>query len=242
MKVFGLLFTFVILTAARPDGYSYSEPVTAQHYLPQLSVLSTPIEQFGGANFNSLTGFVTRRWFLWANDSHFTFILQVPGPVETQVHKNIYIYLPPTEPQSAFAEQNIATPTAPQLHYKIIFIKAPSYEQQIHQQVAAAAASQEKTLVYVLVKRPDDIADQPAPSPAEYQPDKPEVYFIKYRTKAGANQVATQSQVQGQFNDPTPAYGVPSINQDPRSSASGAYSAPPLNIALPNENPPQAFW
>jgi Domain of unknown function (DUF243) len=165
------------------------------------------------------------------------------------VHKNIYIYLPPQEPEASFEQQNLVAPT-PQLHYKIIFIKAPSYEQQLRQQAAAAAANQEKTLVYVLSKRPDDIADLATPTPEEYKPEKPEVYFIKYRTKAVANEAQAQSQEQGQFNVPAPVYGAPGFGQDPRSASSATTASSsatleafrgPVSIALPSINPPPAF-
>lgn len=43
--------------------------------------------------------------------------------------------------------------------------------------------NEEKTLVYVLVKKPDDQQDIVIPTPAPTQPSKPEVYFIKYKTQ-----------------------------------------------------------
>jgi Domain of unknown function (DUF243) len=96
--------------------------------------------------------------------------------------------VPPPEEEAAFAPQQIA-PQAPRKHYKIIFIKtpsAPSYAQQI---AAAQAQSQEKTLIYVLVKKPEDIGDIQAPAAVAAPVSKPEVYFIKYKTqKQGGGQ------------------------------------------------------
>jgi Domain of unknown function (DUF243) len=100
------------------------------------------------------------------------------------VHKHIYVHVAPPEPEEspAFVQRQAAQA---QKHYKIIFIKAPSYASYAQQQIAAAAQNQEKTLVYVLVKKPDDVAAvQQADAPA-FQPSKPEVYFIKYKTQQG---------------------------------------------------------
>lgn len=41
--------------------------------------------------------------------------------------------------------------------------------------------NEEKTLVYVLVKKPDPQPDFEPPTSAPTQPSKPEVYFIRYK-------------------------------------------------------------
>lgn len=85
-----------------------------------------------------------------------------------------------------------------QKHYKIIFIKAPSppsiQEQLIKQQIAQQQqVTEEKTLVYVLVKKPDGLQElrqaQAAQSIQATQnvQSKPEVYFIKYKAEKGAS-------------------------------------------------------
>lgn len=68
-----------------------------------------------------------------------------------------------------------------QKHYKIIFIKAPSppaYQAPI---IPVAPQNEEKTLVYVLVKKPEEQQEIIIPQAAPTQPSKPEVYFIKYK-------------------------------------------------------------
>lgn len=42
---------------------------------------------------------------------------------------------------------------------------------------------EEKTLVYVLIKKPDEIPAIMLPKAASTQPSKPEVYFIRYKTQ-----------------------------------------------------------
>lgn len=72
-------------------------------------------------------------------------------------------------------------------HYKIIFIKAPSQptvsRKLIQQQIQAV--NEEKTLVYVLFKKPDTVHEvrQLVHAAPEVKPQKPEVFFIKYRTE-----------------------------------------------------------
>jgi Domain of unknown function (DUF243) len=104
----------------------------------------------------------------------------------------VYVHVAPEEPAGPVSFGPGAAPAGPvQKHYKIIFIKAPSYSQQLAQQQAsiAQAAAQEKTLVYVLSKKPDDLVQGDAPGVAApaFTPSKPEVYFIKYKAQSGAS-------------------------------------------------------
>jgi hypothetical protein len=87
---------------------------------------------------------------------------------------------------------------APRKHYKIIFIKAPSAPSVSQQVAAAQAQNSEKTLIYVLVKKPDEINFE-APEPSSpLAPSKPEVYFIKYKTqKEQASNSASASSFSG---------------------------------------------
>lgn len=137
---------------------------------------------------------------------------------------NSYVHVPPPDDES---ERHHHQPeqVAPRKHYKIIFIKAPS-SQPAYSPAAqqAIAQSQEKTLIYVLVKKPEEAGyDSPA-APAPAAPvSKPEVYFIKYKTQkeqggsAGAGGYASGGSA-GDFggsdfgpapSNPQSAYGVP---------------------------------
>lgn len=49
--------------------------------------------------------------------------------------------------------------------------------------IPAQPQNEEKTLVYVLVKKPEEAPEIVIPTPAPTQPSKPEVYFIKYKTQ-----------------------------------------------------------
>ncbi|KPI91969.1 PREDICTED: probable H/ACA ribonucleoprotein complex subunit 1 [Papilio xuthus] len=98
------------------------------------------------------------------------------------VQKHIYVHVPPPEP----VEQRIPRIPAvapPQKHYKIIFIKAPTPPTPVAPIIPVQPQNEEKTLVYVLVKKPEEQPDIIIPTPAPTQPSKPEVYFIKYQTQ-----------------------------------------------------------
>lgn len=92
--------------------------------------------------------------------------------------EKIYVHVPPPEAEEpAEIIARAPQPISHQKHYKIIFIKAPSppsTKQIIQQQ----QQTEEKTLVYVLVKKPDsleDIQQTIQAAPVNSAPNKPEV-------------------------------------------------------------------
>ncbi|KAI5631867.1 hypothetical protein NE865_15426 [Phthorimaea operculella] len=89
------------------------------------------------------------------------------------VQKHIYVHVPPPEPQEHKAPR-IHQVAAPQKHYKIIFIKAPAPPAPTAPVIPVQPQNEEKTLVYVLVKKPEEQPDIVIPTPAPTQPSKPE--------------------------------------------------------------------
>lgn len=104
---------------------------------------------------------------------------ETPAPI---IHKHVYIHIPPPEPDYGVeTTPEVVQPV--QKHYRIIFIKAPTIAAPTAAQMPAIqAVSEEKTIVYVLVKKPDN-SQAPAPTPITTPPSKPEVYFIRYKTE-----------------------------------------------------------
>lgn len=100
----------------------------------------------------------------------------------TTVQKHIYVHVPPPEPEEFRPQRPISVGQA-QKHYKIIFIKAPSPPAPTAPVIPVQPQNEEKTLVYVLVKKPEEQPDIVIPTPAPTQPSKPEVYFIRYKTQ-----------------------------------------------------------
>ncbi|XP_075158135.1 tweedleC [Haematobia irritans] len=142
------------------------------------------------------------------------------GPTETQVHKHIYVHVPPKDFEEDDAIQpRVTHQSGPkQKHYKIVFIKAPAAPAIRPPVIPPALQNEEKTLIYVLHKKPEASADIVIPTPAPTKPSKPEVFFIKYKTK----------------KDEAPVYGPPpaTYNSERRSAveeSSEEYSSPLSN-------------
>ncbi|XP_031331416.1 leucine-rich repeat extensin-like protein 5 [Photinus pyralis] len=131
-------------------------------------------------------------------------------PQQPIVHKHVYVHVPP--PENEYPAPRKTIPVAPaQKHYKIIFIKAPTPPTPTAPVIPVQPQNEEKTLVYVLVKKPEPEPEIVIPTPAPTQPSKPEVYFIRYKT---------QKQESGY-----PDSGVPQ-SYGPPSAPSGEYGAP----------------
>ncbi|XP_055919809.1 uncharacterized protein LOC129951591 isoform X2 [Eupeodes corollae] len=143
-----------------------------------------------------------------------------PPPQQPVIHKHVYVHVPPPEPEYPEARKPIVVPP-PQKHYKIVFIKAPSPPAPRAPVIPQIQQNEEKTLVYVLVKKPDEQPDLVIPTPAPTQPSKPEVYFIRYKT---------QKEETGPYPNsisppPSGEYGAPQQPALPPTPSTG-YGAP----------------
>ncbi|CAB0042785.1 unnamed protein product [Trichogramma brassicae] len=101
----------------------------------------------------------------------------------TLIQKHIYVHVPPPEPEEQRPIRNYQPQAPAQKHYKIIFIKAPTPPAPTAPVIPQLAQDEQKTLIYVLVKKPEDAPEFTLPTQAPTQPSKPEVYFIKYKTQ-----------------------------------------------------------
>jgi len=97
-----------------------------------------------------------------------------------QVRKFVSVHVGQDEP---VAQQNkvIRAGGPADTHYNIIFVKAPSYGNQQNTEVILPEAPRQKTIVYVLTRRPQNGNDVQIRGPAPTQPAKPEVFFIRYK-------------------------------------------------------------
>ncbi|KAH8311759.1 hypothetical protein KR044_007916, partial [Drosophila immigrans] len=118
------------------------------------------------------------------------------------VTKDIYIHSAPDDTE----EISQAGPQLDNLpirkNYRIVFIKAPTQNLK-HTAAAlkrAQASNEEKTVIYVLSKKPDitEIQQHLQLSQTESKVHKPEVYFIKYKTTEEAQRA--QQEIQAQYD------------------------------------------
>lgn len=105
-----------------------------------------------------------------------------------QVFKHFYLHSAPEEPEEPKYRQVPVLPP-PQKHYKIIFIKTPSQQAAAPQLVPVQQQNEEKTIVYVLVQKPEEGGEIVVPKVEQKPPAKPEVFFIKYNSKEGSENV-----------------------------------------------------
>ncbi|KAG6457417.1 hypothetical protein O3G_MSEX010294 [Manduca sexta] len=136
---------------------------------------------------------------------------QYGPPQQPIVHKHVYVHVPPPDNELPAPRKPIYVPP-PQKHYKIVFIKAPTPPTPTAPIIPVQPQNEEKTLVYVLVKKPEEQPEIVIPTPAPTQPSKPEVYFIRYKTQKQEGYPAAAP--------PAPEYGPPA------SAPSSEYGAP----------------
>jgi hypothetical protein len=204
-----LLLTVVTLASARPEaGYSYNAPNRGGHsgghggghggHVSHSSGFGSAAgsgqfigslgggNSFNGASSGSFGGASSFGGGSFGGSQSFGggHAGAVSGG-QTVVQKHIYVHVPPEEDEAVHHQQQFPV-APPQKHYKIIFIKAPSAPSVSQQLIQAQAQNQEKTLIYVLVKKPEDISFNAPDLPKPLAPSKPEVYFIKYKTQKEA--------------------------------------------------------
>lgn len=101
------------------------------------------------------------------------------------VHKHVYLHVPPPDLEEDQQHHQVTESRPREKHYRIIFIKTPSTAGAAALATPTPPPKEEKTLIYVLVRKPDEEGPQIPPEPQPTQPSKPEVYFIKYKPVLG---------------------------------------------------------
>lgn len=103
--------------------------------------------------------------------------------VQPAITKHIYFHVPPPDVEEK--PKQVYPTKAPKKVYNIVFIKVPSQESRnvakLQQLVRQQAAVEDKTLIYVLVKKPEVQPTQPrVPVSSQH-----EVFYVKYKGDAG---------------------------------------------------------
>ncbi|XP_065213227.1 probable ATP-dependent RNA helicase ddx17 [Planococcus citri] len=102
--------------------------------------------------------------------------------VQPVIHKSVYVHVAPQEDE--VPKQKIILPKiTPKKNYQIVFIKAPTPPPPAAPVIPPFPPQSDKTLIYVLHPKPEEAPPIHIPAPPQNAPVKPEVYFIKYKTK-----------------------------------------------------------
>ncbi|EDW58460.2 uncharacterized protein Dvir_GJ14291 [Drosophila virilis] len=124
---------------------------------------------------------------------------QQPQSYSPVVSKDIYVHVPPAEEPEERYPQPVLPVGPPRKHYRIVFIKAPTPSVSKAAVRVQQAPVEEKTIIYVLTKKPDPLELQTAIEEAAPKPiSKPEVFFIKYKTQEEA--AHAQRTIQAQYD------------------------------------------
>ncbi|KAK4877521.1 hypothetical protein RN001_010027 [Aquatica leii] len=208
MKVLVVAVTLIAAIAARPDV----SHLPTGSYLPSTGHISSESGHFGSITGGGI-GLIGTSGFGGAGDLHgiggiggiggisgiggIGGIGGISGGGSGLVHdqKHVYFFAAPEEYSSSRLRINVVPNS--QRNTKIIFVKAPSYGSVVPEVVAPQSLSEDKTLVYVLVKKPEHGGQITIPAGVGVKQAKPEVYFIKYKTQHDAQQLI-QGGLQGQ--------------------------------------------
>ncbi|XP_030567240.1 uncharacterized protein LOC115767189 [Drosophila novamexicana] len=117
-----------------------------------------------------------------------------PAPI---INKKFYLVSAPEDRSNDGKVKHLVL-GRPQKNYRVVFIKAPAGDNANVKYSAEFAPQEEKTVIYVLSKKDNDLDAGDIATPAPTQPSKPEVFFIKYKTDDEANQA--QKEIQGQYD------------------------------------------
>ncbi|XP_061388247.1 uncharacterized protein LOC133323322 [Musca vetustissima] len=118
-------------------------------------------------------------------------------PVEPIVRKQFYVISAPEDNDNKGRTKHLVL-GRPQTNYRVVFIKAPSSGAGNVKYSAEFAPQQEKTVIYVLNKKENELEAGDIATPAPTAPSKPEVFFIKYKNDDEAKQA--QKEIQEQYN------------------------------------------
>lgn len=103
----------------------------------------------------------------------------IQGP---KVFRHISLFIAPQDQDDKPRLRTIRPPGGSDKHVQIIFVKAPSQSSAQQTEVELPPQPEQKTLVYVLVKKPEEgVNNVKIRGPRPTKPPAPEVYFIKYK-------------------------------------------------------------
>lgn len=145
-------------------------------------------------------------------------------PKKPIVTKNFFIHSAPEESEDEIQEELTQLSQQPRNHYNVLFVKTPAQTNRAAALNLAKTLKQEKTVVYVLAKKTTASDLQDAIAEAPQHVNKPEVFFIKYRTPEEA--LNAQRQIQSQYDTLGGTSTITDEGVAPITSVVGSLDAP----------------
>ncbi|CAG9857459.1 unnamed protein product [Phyllotreta striolata] len=113
-----------------------------------------------------------------------------------RVLKSFYFFAAPEERATVRSKIRLVQPSTK--HVNVIFIKAPEAPKVEHVVESQPNKHEEKTLVYVLVKNPQESQEVTVEAGEPAKPPKPEVFFLKYSNEEEARAAVEEVKLQQQ--------------------------------------------
>ncbi|XP_075157464.1 uncharacterized protein LOC142230715 [Haematobia irritans] len=175
MRAFIALSAFLAITCAAPQ-YGYEQPI-----------IGGPAGTYNGlSSANGATG--------RGGDKYLPPAATTAAPI---VRKQFYVISAPEDNENQGKTKHLVL-GRPQKNYRVVFIKAPNSGAGNVKYSAEFAPQEEKTVIYVLNKKENELDASDIATPAPTTPSKPEVFFIKYKTDEEAHQA--QQEIQAEYD------------------------------------------
>jgi len=120
--------------------------------------------------------------------------------MEPIITKQFYSISPAEDPEDLEPKTKHLVIGQPRRNYRVIFIRAPAGNSDQVKYTAELAPQEERTVIYVLTRKQQELeaTDIAEPQPKPQAEQKPDVFFIKYKTNDEA--AAAQREIQEQYD------------------------------------------
>ncbi|XP_017056175.1 LOW QUALITY PROTEIN: uncharacterized protein LOC108098032 [Drosophila ficusphila] len=162
----------------------------------------------------------------WAQGSRS--YLPPPNPaMEPIITKQFYSISPAEDPEDWEPKTKHLIIGQPRRNYRVIFIRAPGSNNDRVKYTAELAPQEERTVIYVLTRKQPELeaTDIVAPQEKPQAEQKPDVFFIKYKTNEEAT--AAQKEIQTQYDQLGGNTEISAPYVAPIHSVIGAPNPPP---------------
>ncbi|XP_017064498.1 uncharacterized protein LOC108103499 [Drosophila eugracilis] len=160
--------------------------------------------------------------------------------MEPIITKQFYSISPAEDPEDFEPKTRHLVIGQPRRNYRVIFIRAPGGNSERVKYTAELAPQEERTVIYVLTRKQQELeaTDIVAPQEKTQAEQKPDVFFIKYKTNDEA--AAAQKEIQTQYDQLGGNTEISAPYVAPIKSVIGSLSSPQYPAA-PYQDPGASY-
>ncbi|XP_037724869.1 uncharacterized protein LOC119556621 [Drosophila subpulchrella] len=162
--------------------------------------------------------------------------------MEPIITKQFYSISPVEDPEDFEPKTKHLVIGQPRRNYRVIFIRAPAGNSDQVKYTAELAPQEERTVIYVLTRKQTELeaTDIVAPLAKPLAEQKPDVFFIKYKSNDEA--AAAQREIQTQYDQLGGNTEISEPYEAPVQSVIGSLSGPQNPAAPPYQAAYQAAY